>query len=534
MAILVELNPSAAVTWSDGDGDVVWQGYGETYVRDVDDAGTLHLSMDGQAFDHYWDAEIISFSAPSYETATNHGGFVRMSFGSIAFSPDAFSSSWPPPKYAEVNVYWTATTEDAAIKIFEGNIYLESYDTTSVSYSFYAPTYAQELLDEVTDYNGDTVATPRAFGSVTHVNPTRLPDDGGSRPTYHLGGLGIGTNAKTVESFTRSSTKTKVTCTAAHGWSNGASITINGSVNFNGAWTIESVSGADFVIDTSFPTDNSETLPIRASAFTQGSFAVYDDGVPIQSNVITNGDGTFSLKDSPVGEVTISGTGADTTLTNIMDWGTTQLGINTYDDSGDRAPSPDVSHWATSQMPLIDFLSDVCAFFTHYFYIKADQLYLCDMLLDNGTDSLDEFEYFTASYSAADATKQVTATWTNREAYVGFLDDEVTTARYIKDYPQEVVVSNSDLPWGTEITVTPYHDTISNVDTAIDNILIVLNKNTASVDLPIGTNLPDPGKKITFTDTQMQADMSTYIWARRLQFDLVNDVVGVSGEGVIA
>ena len=151
MAILVELRPSAAVSWDDEQGDVLWYGYGDVYQRDDDAADTRYISLDGQAFDHYWDPHVISFSAPSYETAYEYGGFVRMNFGGITISHDVFATDWPPPKYAAVNVYYTATTEDAAIKVFEGNIYLESYDKTSIAYSFYAPTYAQDLLESVTD-----------------------------------------------------------------------------------------------------------------------------------------------------------------------------------------------------------------------------------------------------------------------------------------------------------------------------------------------------------------------------------------------
>jgi hypothetical protein len=540
MAFLVELRRTAAVHFDDGDGDVLWDGYGDVYYRDTDESDTLFLSLDGQAFDHYWDPYVISFSAPSYQTEQRYGGFVRMDFGQITLSPDTFldKSEWPPPRTASIDVYYTATTEDAAIRIFQGNIYLESYNETSVTYELYAPTYAQDLLDEAENYDGDTVPIPMAFGTVTHVTPVRLPnaDPGGADyPTYHLGGVGTGTNAIQITSFDTSAggTKTKVTLEAVHGWSNGTSIVIVGTNNFDGTHTIESVSGATFVIPVAFPTDGSTLrLPIYAAAGTVGSFFVFDDGVPIQTNVINNGDGTFSLTAQPVGEVTISGTASDTTLTEVMDWATTQFGISTYDDSNGRGTSPDVSYWATSQMPLIDFVSDFCAFFTHYFYIKADQLYLCDMLIDNGTDSLDEFEYFTASYSAMDAVKQVKAEWTTRAGVEERLEDGITGAVYVKDYDKESVVTG-DYPWGEEIEVEPYHDTLANITAALTNILTVMNKDTATISLPITTSLPAPGKKLTFSDNQMPQDMSTYIWARTLQFDFENDEVMISGEGVI-
>ena len=549
MAILVELRKSEALSWSDDTGDVAWTGYGDVYFRDADDSETKYLSLDGQAFDHYWDPYVISFSAPTYQTKEIYGGFVQMDFGTITLSPDTFLSEWPPPKYATIDVYHTVTTEDAATRIFNGNIYLESYSEKSVTYNLYAPTYAQDLLQMTADiadagtsyltgvdYNGDDVALPRAFGQVDFVQPIRLPDDSSGYQVYHLGGLGTTSDAKIIESYSSASfgTKTTITCTESIGWSNGTSIKINGSTNFSGSHVIESVSGTSFVIPVEFPTDNSESIPIHATAFIAGSFIVFEDGVPKDNDILVNGNGTFSVMSRDMNStLTISGTGANTTLTEITNWAKTQFEIGTYNDSNGRGVSPDVAYWATSQMPVVDFVSNVCAFFTHYFYVKADQLYLCDMFATPATGTFDEYEYFDVSYNASDAVKQLKSTWTTREAKEGFLDDEVTTAKFVKDIENEVVIT-ADYPWGQEIDITPYHYIKSNVTTALDNILLILSKDTASIGIPIDSSLPDPGKKLTFSDNIMPTTMSTYIWARSLQFDFENDKIKISGEGVIS
>lgn len=450
MAILCTINASKAVTWKDTSG-VIWKGTADVVWKSQDDSGTLYLSLNGEDLTHYWDGWIKSFGSPQYKTASDYGGFVDLSFGTIVFSSQAFESNWRPPKQLTIKVEYTATTEAAAVEVFAGDIYLVDFDKFNVSYDIKAPKYTQRLLAEGADYNGDTVPYPKAFGPVTHVEPLRVADNA-SRPTYHLGGISTTADAKTILCFTSSAAgaKTKVTLDAAHGWSNGASIYIAGTVNFDGAHTIESVSGATFVIPTTYPTDTSETLPIHASAFASGSFAVFDDGVPIQENVVVIGDGTFALSSSPVGTVTMSGTPSSlTTLLEVVTWGQGRLtGVGSIVSTNSRGTSPNVSYWATEQMPLIDFLSDICAFFTHYFFIKSSILTLGDMLLDNGSETLTEGDYFRAGYSAHNAVSQLKASWVTHEAFNGFVD-EVRKARYVKEIKNTVVESLNTVSSGT-------------------------------------------------------------------------------------
>ena len=77
----------------------------------------------------------------------------------------------------------------------------------------------------------------------------------------------------------------------------------------------------------------------------------------------------------------------------------------------------------------------------------------------------------------------------------------------------ETYIVGPSFPYGKELTVTPFHDAKSNVSTALTNILSVLNKDTAEFRIPISSTLPNPGKKMTFSDTQMIVDTSTYTGA---------------------
>lgn len=602
MAILVELSEEQQTIWTDT-VDVVWLNTSPLIWADSTGGSSLFLSINGQALDHYWDAYIYSFASPQYQTAKDYGGFVRMGFGNIEISPDAFASDWTPPKQLTINIKYTANTEGAAISLFVGDLYLDTYGKESITYTINDPKFTEKLLDVGTNYDGDTVPYPKAFGLVTHVAPLRLADDGSSQPCYHLGSILTTADAKAILSFSSAATGTKTTVTvdAAHGWSNGNNIIIAGSVHFEGEHVIESVAGATFVIPITYPTYNTEELPIHASAFLDGSFAVFDDGVPIQENVAINGDGTFSLTASPVGVVTMSGTGSETDLEGVITWGQQRLkSVSSIDTSVARGTSPSISYWATSQTPLIDFMSEICAFFTHYFYVEDDILTLGDMLLDNDTDTLDEFDYFDSSYNSPDAISQLKSSWTTHKAENGFVD-EIRTARFIKEIKNTEVKSLLTLSSGTadgtsagllvdsgatfetdgvkkghvaqnttddttsvvtnvteteltlednifitgedylvgpsfsygkEISITPYHDTRSNIAAALTNILTILNKDIAEIRLPITTTLPNPGKKLTFTDTQMIVDVSTYIRARNITFDFNSENLIITGEGI--
>ena len=568
-------------------------------------SGTVHyISDQWLGLTHFYDLYIISFTPPQYRIATDYGGYVSFGFGDISLSPDLFSGDWPPPKQCSITAKYTASTEGAAVTLFNCECYQSAFAEENVDYDIYQPKYAIKLLNEGADYDGNTVPYPRAFGVVTHVTPVRVADNAG-RPCYHLGGMGTASDTKVVIGLTSASAgaATQIRTSAAHGFSNGNSVSIDGSVNFNGTHVISNVTATTFTIPIAFPTDDSEAVPLRIGARLVGGFAVYDDGVPIQENVVVIGDGTFALTASPVGVVTVSGTGATTTLLAAMTWGQTQLGVGSIVSTNSRGTSPNMAYWATSQMPLIDFLSSICAYFTHYFYIQSNVLTLGDMLLDNGTETITEYDYFTASYNQQRVISQIKATWIMHSAQVGTVNNlDVDRGHYIKDTQNILIESlftkssgtadgttssklvdsgatfsadgitigmlaqnttddtyafvtvvtetaltlDSDIfvsgetyvvgpsyPYGDELSITPYHDSRSEISTAFQNILNVMNKSIGEVRVPISGSLPVPGKKFTWPDTMLVVNTSTYIRARNLTFDFVNDEVLISGEGVI-
>lgn len=260
----------------------------------------------------------------------------------------------------------------------------------------------------------------------------------------------------------------------------------------------------------------------------------YDDGVNIDANVGTVAGNVFELTVAPVGEVTISGTGEDTTLAEIVSWacGASYLNL-TYDGTYSRGTSPSLSYYATTQQRLTDFLSGICSTYTHLFYRLAGTLYLVDMLLDNGTQTSNEFEFFPLTYSYNYPIKTLSASWVTREAAEGLTSDSGITAKYIKEVDHETTVT-TDYSYGQELSFTPYQTSKSAIDTALGNILTVLQKPIVNWRIPIQEGLPVPGEKTSWTDQSLVVDTDAWFRARTIKFDIDNWEIVIEGEGEVS
>ena len=506
--------------------------------------GTLYrISDELLTLEHTWYPYIASFSSPQRQIATDYGGFVRLGFGSITMSPSLFEYQWPPPYQCSVTIQYTATNEAAAIDMFTTSAYLIEYSRESITYKLQDIEYDKDLLIEMEDYNENTVAIARAFGTVTHRTPTQLKnvDIGGvygEAPTYHAHSLSLSTTAFKIIGFSSYSSGTATQVTVGDidgnptntGYSNSETVIITNSDNFDGSFVISNVSGSTFTIAQAFAT---ESTPIYAQVYQSKNFQVYDDGIPINENLYNNGDGTFSLKATPVGQVTISGTASQTTLDAIASWARTQLDITSYTNTYGRVPSPTVACWISSQQTIVDFLSGICAYCSHLFYIASDTLTLVDMYKDNGSSTLTEFQFFESpTYGKFSPIKKISSSWNTYSAETGNSGGEydVTVSHYIKTNEHEI----SELLYehGSETTISPYQVSEDSVRSSLVLIKGIVQKDSVSISIPISASLPVPGQKISWTDTSLIRDTPGYIRIRILTYDFINDTVTISGDGV--
>ena len=289
-----------------------------------DDDVTLRISNEELALEHYWEPWLVSVDNVSFQMEYTYGGAAIPEWGSLSISIKAFENEdeiWPPPKFINVVIEHTKTTEAAAETLFEnvvGN--LVSMDDVSATYNLFIEDELDILLLDTTAsitartttaYDGTEVIIPRAVGTVVYQTPLRLNDyDGGSstsfdKPCYHTGYM-------------------------------------------------------QGTLDT--------------------DWHVFDDGVDICANVIvgtsgTSGDDTFYLNYEAVGEVTVSGNGTFDSGEDITDSvdalitakGLSANGVNTYQRTGDAK----IGDWVSTQTTLKRYISKLSASHGHLFSVLA-------------------------------------------------------------------------------------------------------------------------------------------------------------------
>lgn len=282
---------------------------------------TIRMGLEPCALEHFYEPWITSIDNIQVKMSHAYGGMSEVTWGSVGISQKAFQDRdgvtfmWPPPMTIWLTVRFTNTTEAASVILKEGYGHYTGMNPSEVLYDFMelekdADVDLLQLTSDIlcntgaiTDYNGSTVTLPRAVGFVEHVEPLRLNDYQGIYPRYH--------NAHMVE-----------------------------------------------------PSPGN-------------SWHIYDDGVEITSGFgsgtqVTSGVGTFYLTFTPVGRVTISGRGTIATyFTNDLSYAVLSVtaargcGIGPDEYSSQRSTAINIGHFATEQMSVRRYVSDLCASYGH-------------------------------------------------------------------------------------------------------------------------------------------------------------------------
>jgi hypothetical protein len=210
-------------------------------------------------------------------------------------------------------------------------------------------------------------------------------------------------------------------------------------------------------------------------------------------------------------ETIADATSYNDTLVNVITTILTGIAeISTVNTTKARASSPAVKFTVSGQQLAINLASDICEFFGHFFYIDGSTAYLVDMLLDNETRTLTEFDFFPPKY-----------------------EDHTKVAMVSATSGGTVYTRSSSYSHGSKMTVTPYHDTQVNIEAALDDILTIENRSRFSIPMPLAGDLPLPGEKISWPDTSLGQDSEAWIRARIFRFDFINEVVTIEGEGAL-
>lgn len=216
----------------------------------------------------------------------------------------------------------------------------------------------------------------------------------------------------------------------------------------------------------------------------------------------------------PAYDETIAATSYNNTLNNVLTTILTSIsGITTVNTTYARTTSPNVTHTTTSEQLAIDLASNIAAFYSHLIYVVGSTAYLVDMKRDNGSRTLTEFRFFTTPEYRCDTPVSILAC----------------------TYGGNTFYATSPYSYGSSATMEPYHTTQSNIETALADIVALVNARRSTIDMPmIAGNFPKLGEKITFPDTSNVANLLSWIRARKLTFDFMNDAITIEGEGGMA
>jgi len=485
---LLEIRTDQSTVWEDTstvlfkDSPVVW--YTATLQR---------MALEDYSDRSYWSDDIIRYTPPQYHMSKPNGGFVRMDFGDIEIRLDAYGGKIDAGVsiFTDGDVVWTNRENEI------------TWNVDEISYgdpSAWPP--PREIFFQQTYTESDESGLIIMFDGVGHrsgFNPQSVKYElYGRRYTEQF--------LSTIEDY------------------NGDTVPIPRAL------------GAVYYARVLRLPDDGSSRPTYHNGYINGTngvdWNVFDDGVNIDANVVDNGDDTFSLTVSPVGEVTISGTGVIETLSDLYTWATAEsrLALSySYDSNLESNPSPSISYWWSSQTLLIDALSDLSAYFRHLFYESGSNLVAVEMSNTNGTRSLvDGYDFFKDSYyEDPPPVSLLRATWIQRNAV------EETIGKYVKDEEVEET-QESAYPYGSEDSVTPYQYTRANVSTALADILTYKLKTQVHLQIPVTDDLPVPGEQITFTDTDnFNQNLDVTMFCRNIKYDFENDTVEISGDGVL-
>ena len=302
MTLLAEIHMGFEAAFVDDD-IAVWV---DDSIAAWQDGAELDLNISDENYKQefvLWPYAIIGMDSTSYAQDTEHGGMIRPNSGSITIELSSFSGViWPPPKTISIILTWIDEPDIAfadRIFVFDGSGFMNSIDyPVSVTYDLFAPLDKVNVLDEVEDFDGNTTALPRVFGTVRYAPCVRLPDYFYSGEWYQQYS-GCYIDISKPYSI----------------YDDGINITKNVIVT---------------ILDTADLITTSGTLV------------------------------SFVLDCGAAGEVTISGTGEATDLDTVFAWAT-KGGVPFSGYSGASAVGYLVDRTVTQQMSLYDFLSGVCA-----------------------------------------------------------------------------------------------------------------------------------------------------------------------------
>jgi hypothetical protein len=180
-----------------------------------------------------------------------------------------------------------------------------------------------------------------------------------------------------------------------------------------------------------------------------------------------------------------------TALDDVVDTLCTALSLTAV-HTGERVTMPTVTYSLTNDIPAIDLLSEMCAFFTHAFTIEDGNLYLYDLLLGATVTSAPMIDG-AGEYLLDNVTDKLEETSTDIIALTEF---DVMPCHYKDGNPISLIISGEDSVAGSDLNgdevsiSTSYAGEGTDTVAALTNILTVLESQIAVIKAKVDDSQP--------------------------------------------
>jgi len=177
-----------------------------------------------------------------------------------------------------------------------------------------------------------------------------------------------------------------------------------------------------------------------------------------------------------------------------------------------RNSSPNVTYTFTSEQVVLELIDNLCSFYNHLAYIKDSVFYLVDMFQNNG-DIIDLGRNIVSSEIICFAPVN----------------------KLICDNGDDWDIVVAADPYGTPISVTPYHDTEANALVELNLSKTIVESDVARVVVPMHklSSFPNPGQPVHWIDNDLGSGIEATISARDVQYDYTNETATIMGEGTV-
>ena len=174
----------------------------------------------------------------------------------------------------------------------------------------------------------------------------------------------------------------------------------------------------------------------------------------------------------------------------------------------DANNAPHIDYTDKGDQVVIDSLSKACACAGHLFYIKNSVAYLVDMLTNNGSREITEFDFFPSDYR-------------DDVPYATFRSGDISV--------------DGTYAYGKDMSVSPVFSADNNeINKGLLRIKQIMEAPRVTLKMPITVNVPKFGERLSWVDASRGQDITAWIRVRAISFDFDNDQIVVEGEGGIS